>query len=614
MRKYLWIAVIALIACAVYFTSCERIPKEMMDTIMPDADKVEPMEPEPTEMPPEMMPIDLVDVLIYTNRSYWITLEDAEMAAETTKGLLESNGVEVAITKDNAYVKEWMRQTTGDGNVNVIILYGVLPDSVYGAGNTQPDGSIAENWIETTDGDTLLNHADYIAFNADYDVGEIIDLTNLPSVGASAEGGLQNLMDNPSISLRDNRGGPTAKTMIVTSDGMALAPSLVDFVSYRSIVLNQLQGEWFAEKIFASDTGNDEAVCADPVIVRDGDRGRIAIIHGTFEHESLLNGEVAAEIIINYLLAPPMMATVKPPVETELEPEMVKPEPEPKAEYMYWAEWGSGKIRRANLDGSNVQDIVDTGYFPVGITIDLSGGKLYWTDKTSNNHLDPNGTNRVVRANLDGTDIEVLFSEKNTPDSQFTYFQIVLDPTEGKMYWSRAVFVPPEEGAILRANLDGSNVEKIITGLGRPVDVTVWDSGPRGLTLDLSMGKLYWGHCASGKIQRANLDGSNVEDIITGLGCIQDVEFDVNGEKIYWSDEQTGTIHRADIDGSNAEELAGGFSNPHTVVFDSFTRKIYWTSHNDGAMYRANYDGSNQEEIISGLDRPVYLALDVPSQ
>ena len=48
MRKYLWIAVIALIACAVYFTSCERIPKEMMDTIMPDAEPVEETtEPEP---------------------------------------------------------------------------------------------------------------------------------------------------------------------------------------------------------------------------------------------------------------------------------------------------------------------------------------------------------------------------------------------------------------------------------------------------------------------------------------------------------------------------------------------------------------------------------------
>ena len=318
MRKYLWIAVIALIASAVYLTSCERIPT-MMDPLLPDAETVEP--PEPTEMPPEMppemveMPIDLVDVLIYTNRSYWITLEDVAMAAETTKNLVESAGFSVEITKNPAHVGEWMLQTTGDGNVNIIILYGVLPDSVYSAGNNQPDGSIAENWIETTDGDTILNHADYIAFNSDFEVGEVTEQTmvRLEEVGANKEIGLQNLMDNPNISLRDNRDVMAQKTMIVTSDGMALTPSLVGFESYRSVQLNQLQGEWFAEKIFASDTGDDEAACADPVIVRDGDRGRIAIIHGTPYHEGLLNGEVAAEIIINYLLAPPMMTeTVEP--------------------------------------------------------------------------------------------------------------------------------------------------------------------------------------------------------------------------------------------------------------------------------------------------------------
>lgn len=329
MRKYLWIAVIALIASAVYFTSCERIPKEMMDTIMPDAEQIEPTEPEPTEMPPEMveemmeMPIDLVDVLIYTNRSYWITIEDAEIAAETTRNLVESEGFSVEITKDPAHVAAWMLQTTGDGNVNVMVLYGVLPAAVYGAGNTQPDGSIAENWIETTDGDTILNHADYIAFNSDFEVGEIT-VVSTAEVGANKEGGLQNLMDNPSISLRDNRNVMSPKTMVVTSDGMALAPSLVDFVSYRSVQLDQLQGEWFAEKIFASDTGTDEAACADPVVLRDGDRGRIAIIHGTFEHVGLLNGEVAAEIIANYLLAPPMMETVEPPAE---EPESVEETP-----------------------------------------------------------------------------------------------------------------------------------------------------------------------------------------------------------------------------------------------------------------------------------------------
>ena len=195
--------------------------------------------------------------------------------------------------------------TTGDGNTNVIVLYGVLPASVYGTGNTEPDGSIAENWIETTDGDTILNHADYLAYNTDYDVDKVTEWTpeNPAAVGSNREGGLRNLMDNPNMNLFAAWSADGGASMTVTSDGMALTPSLANFHSLRPIPLAQLQGEWFAEKVFASDTGNAEATYADPVIIRDGDRGRLAIAHATTEHEGLLNGDVAAEMIINYLLA-----------------------------------------------------------------------------------------------------------------------------------------------------------------------------------------------------------------------------------------------------------------------------------------------------------------------
>ena len=199
-------------------------------------------------------PVDLVDVLIYTNRSFWITLEDAVMAAETTKRLLDAAGVQAEITKNDAYVREWMLHTTGDGNMNIIVLYGVLPASVYGTGNSEPDGSSAENWIETTDGDTILNHADYIGFNTDFDVDKVTEWTPddaLAAVGSNREGGLQNLMDNPNINLFT----AGIASMLVTSDGIALTSSLANFDSERPIPLDQLQGEWFAEKVFASDTG-----------------------------------------------------------------------------------------------------------------------------------------------------------------------------------------------------------------------------------------------------------------------------------------------------------------------------------------------------------------------
>ncbi len=311
MQKFKWVFILVLISCTVTFIACKR-EQRMPETVPPD-----PKPPEmdtPTPEMPEEVPLHLVDVLIFTNRSFWISIENAEIAAEMTKNLLDAEDINVQITKDDVYVREWMRLTTDDGNVNVIVLYGVLPDSVYGTGNSQPNGSIAENWIETMDGDTILNHADYIAYNTDQDVNKITELglDTSAGVGSNLEGGLQNLMDNPDISLLapnvpDPRyqgatsGGPVS--MIVTSDGTELTPSVVNFESFRPISLNQLQGEWFAEKVFASDTGTAQAAYADPVIVRDGNLGRLAIVHATQYHIGLLNGEVAAEIIINYLLA-----------------------------------------------------------------------------------------------------------------------------------------------------------------------------------------------------------------------------------------------------------------------------------------------------------------------
>ena len=114
------------------------------------------------------------------------------MAAETTRSLLDSKGIQVEITKDDAYVR--VDASDYHGNVNVIVLYGVLPASVYGTGNSQPDGSIAENWIETMDGDTILNHADYIAYNTDYDVDKVTEWNpgeDTGAVGSNQRGGLK---------------------------------------------------------------------------------------------------------------------------------------------------------------------------------------------------------------------------------------------------------------------------------------------------------------------------------------------------------------------------------------------------------------------------------------
>ncbi len=72
---------------------------------------------------------------------------------------------------------------------------------------------------------------------------------------------------------------------------------------------------------------------------------------------------------------------------------------------MYWTDFSTAKIQRANLDGSSVEDLVTTGLSaPFGIALDVAAGKMYWPDA---------GTLKIQRANLDGTSVEDLVTGLN---------------------------------------------------------------------------------------------------------------------------------------------------------------------------------------------------------
>ena len=283
-------AILAVCFFAMLISGCPDGVREMVPPTV--ADPVEE----------DLGSVTVPSVLIYTGDTSWITSAAAKVEAETTSNLLRAAGISARVTEDEASVREWMLQTASDSRVNVLILYGILPPAIYPGGNTQPDGSVAEQWIETFDGNTLLNHADYFGFNYN-------------RFAANREGALQNLMDTPGIRipLINYRHLP----MDVTATGVALTPSLVDFSSDRPLPLSELGGGWVAEKVLASHTSTDGEVWADPVVVRDGSRGRIALLHQT-QWQDNPKGKVAAELIINYLLldtgtVPPITPPITPP-------------------------------------------------------------------------------------------------------------------------------------------------------------------------------------------------------------------------------------------------------------------------------------------------------------
>ena len=251
---------------------------------------------------------------------------------------------------------------------------------------------------------------------------------------------------------------------------------------------------------------------------------------------------------------------------------------------LYWTDYGSDKIQRSNFDGSQVEDLVTTGLrIPLGLALDAGAGKLYWTD---------NGTDRIQRANLDGSQVEDLVTGLQTPLS------LAVDAAGGKLYWS-------DSGAdkIQRANLDGTEVEDLITaGLELP----------RGLAVDAAGGKFYWTDNGSDKIQRSNLDGSQVEELVTtGLHTPRGLALDPAAGKLYWTDSGTGKIQRANLDASEVEDLVTeGLQTSQAIALDLGEGRMYWTDYGTDKIQRANLDGSQVEDLVtSGLKEPYGLTL-----
>ena len=253
----------------------------------------------------------------------------------------------------------------------------------------------------------------------------------------------------------------------------------------------------------------------------------------------------------------------------------VPPVPPPKK--IYWTDDQDDKILRSNEDGSNVETVVKDQSKVRGLAIDTVNGKIYWSANTE-----------IRRADLDGSNIETLVS-----NIFVTHFDIKLDVAGGKMYWSHDNF----NNAINRADLDGGNVETINNGVPQPAY----------LTLDIDNGQLYIDSFANGDVMRMNLDGSALTTLIDGPdNGIVGSAIDFKNGKIYWSGGSSNDwIRRADLDGSNVETIITGLNAPQDIAVDEDNDRIYFTEAlTTPSVKRANVDGSGLETIVSGLNRP----------
>jgi len=220
---------------------------------------------------------------------------------------------------------------------------------------------------------------------------------------------------------------------------------------------------------------------------------------------------------------------------------------------IYWTNMGraaanDGTIESSALDGADLKTVVPAAgtWTPKQLKLDAKHGKLYWSDREGM---------RIMRANLDGSQIETLVEtaqgDEARKDARNWCVGMALDVDGGKMYWSQKG--SGNNGRIFRANLDGSQIETLFDNLPEPIDID----------LDLGHRMMYWtdrGEPPAGNtVSRAPMDtGKGKQEILVrGLKEGIGIALDVKGGRMFYTD-LGGNVYSAKLDGSDNRVLLSG--------------------------------------------------------
>jgi len=235
------------------------------------------------------------------------------------------------------------------------------------------------------------------------------------------------------------------------------------------------------------------------------------------------------------------------------------------AGHIYWTNMGhpkanDGSIERADVDGANRHTIVPQGatFTPKQLQLEKKSGKLYWCDREGM---------RVMRANVDGSNIETLVDTSKGdprpgPDATKWCVGVAVDVDGGKVFWTQKGPDNAGKGRICRAGIDvptgqaasnRTDIEVLYDGLPEPID----------LDLDVNNRVVYWtdrGDPPRGNtVNRAPMDSDAngrpaPEIVLTHLMEGIGIALDLKGDRMFVTDFG-GNVLVAKLDGSDMKAL-----------------------------------------------------------
>ncbi len=252
-----------------------------------------------------------------------------------------------------------------------------------------------------------------------------------------------------------------------------------------------------------------------------------------------------------------------------------------EAGHIYWTNMGNpnlndGSIERADIDGKNRKFIVPEGgtFTPKQLHLDKTSGKLYWSDREGM---------RVMRSNLDGSQIETLVEtgrgDADRRDMTRWCVGITIDAEREEIYWTQKGPDNAGLGRVCRANIEipkgetaanRSDIEVLFDRLPEPID----------LELDLDHRLLYWtdrGDPPRGNtVNRVSIDAKPKqgapEIVLTHLMEGIGIALDVPGDRMFLTD-LGGSIYCAGLDGSKERVLLYAQGNLTGIAYAEISPK-----------------------------------------
>lgn len=213
------------------------------------------------------------------------------------------------------------------------------------------------------------------------------------------------------------------------------------------------------------------------------------------------------------------------------------------------------------------------GQTAIGIDVDCFARYFYWTDVAG--HV-------ISKAQLDGTDSQVILSGLGSPEG------IAVDWITGNIYWTDS-------------GMDRIEASKT-DGTGRKLLISEDLFDPRGIVVDPVSGTMFWTdwHRDSPRIERASMDGANRKVLIDEeVGLPNGLTIDFDTHHVCWVDAETKRIECVNYEGAGRRTIYTRTDYPFDLTYTH--NVFYWTDWHEKHLPSIN---KFAEDANAGLALP----------